>query len=142
MLQGHEDEIESVVFSSDGKMLATGSRDRTARLWQMDALRECAVLRGHRGWVRSLAFSPDGKTLASACWENVAKLWDVTSKRELLEMPQPGIRAGSTVAFAPGGKVLAVGGNANIRLWDISSLTRDPRQSALFRSPRDTVSGQ
>jgi hypothetical protein len=130
VLQGHQDEIECVTFSPDGKTLATGSRDRTARLWDLDKLRERLILKGHRGWVRSVVFSPDGKTLASACWENVAKLWDVLSGTELLDMPQPGIRAGSTVAFAPDGKILAVGGNANIRLWDISAVARDQRLTA------------
>jgi WD40 repeat protein/tRNA A-37 threonylcarbamoyl transferase component Bud32 len=121
-LQGHQDEVECVSFSPDGKTLATGSRDRTARLWDMKSFRERAILKGHRGWVRSLAFSPDGKMLASGCWEHMAKLWDAASGRELLEVPQPGIRAGSSVAFSRDCKTLAVGGNANIRLWDISEL--------------------
>jgi WD40 repeat protein len=127
-LQGHQDEVECVTFSPDGKTLATGSRDRTARLWDMKSFRERAILKGHRGWVRSLAFSPDGRMLASGCWENMAKLWDAASGRELLEMPQPGIHAGSTVAFTHDGKTLAIGGNANIRLWDVSELAGRMRQ--------------
>jgi WD40 repeat protein len=133
LLSGHRDEVESVAFSPDGKTLATGSRDRTIKLWDVATRRERATLKGNPGWVRSLAFSPDGAVLVSGCNENVARLWDAASGKLLLEVPQPGIPAGSTVAFSGDGKTLAAGGNGTIRLWDVTSVRPEPRAAEPVR---------
>ena len=61
---GHEDWVTSVSFSPNGQTLATGSRDKTARLWNLqgDVLREFP---GHEDWVTSVSFSPNGQTLVT-----------------------------------------------------------------------------
>ena len=69
-LKGHSSSISSVVFSLDGKTLASRSADDgTIRLWEVASGQEIKTFKGH-SVVSSVAFSPDGKMLASGGWDS------------------------------------------------------------------------
>ena len=113
--------VHSVAFSPDGKTLASGSRDRTVRLWEVASGKETATLPGHTDTVYSVAFSPDGKTLASGSGDRTVKLWDVASGKEAVTL-RGHTDAALSVAFSPDGKTLASGsGDRTVRLWDVAS---------------------
>ncbi|MGF2034672.1 MAG: AAA-like domain-containing protein, partial [Nostoc sp. CmiVER01] len=82
-LEGHSEEVYSVVFSPDGKTLASASRDNTIKLWNLDTGKEISTLTGHSDYVNSVVFSPDGKTLASASDDNTIKLWNLDTGKEI-----------------------------------------------------------
>ncbi|MFG3818211.1 WD40 repeat domain-containing protein, partial [Limnothrix redekei] len=77
-LQGHSGWVLSVSWSPDGKTLATGSFDKTVKLWNVASGQEIATLQGHSGGVSSVSWSPDGKTLATDSYDNTVKLWPMT----------------------------------------------------------------
>jgi eukaryotic-like serine/threonine-protein kinase len=79
-----------VAWSPDGKRLATGSRDGTAKVWDAASGQELLTLKGHSNFVISIAWSPDGKRLATGSWDNTAKVWDAVSGRELLTLEGQG----------------------------------------------------
>ncbi|MEO0405981.1 MAG: hypothetical protein AAF289_01395 [Cyanobacteria bacterium P01_A01_bin.135] len=74
-MEGHDNPIESVSFSPDGKTVVTGSWDRTATLWDLQG-NELQTLEGHTGWVRDVAFSPDGSHIATASSDQTVRLWE------------------------------------------------------------------
>ena len=118
---GHTNDVYSLAFKPNSYLLASASRDKTVRIWDVgdrDNLRHVRTLRGHTDTVRSVAWSPDGRTLASGSADGTVRLWN----------PNNGINfavlRGHTnevfsVAWSPDGRILASGSwDSTIRLWN------------------------
>jgi WD40 repeat protein len=119
ILRGHEDDVLSVSFSEDGRLLASGSRDETARLWEVNSGSELAVLSGHQDDVQAVAFNHESPNaiLATAASDRCIRLWDVLESCNLDEpiFNKSTIRE---IAFSPNGQYLAsVDEDKLLRLW-------------------------
>ncbi|PPQ72843.1 hypothetical protein CVT26_003476 [Gymnopilus dilepis] len=119
VLRGHTAVVASVVFSPDGRKIASGSVDQTIRIW--DAETGEAVrppCQGHSFFVYSVAFSPDGKKIASGSGDTTVRLWDSETGEAMLP-PLKGHSGGVTsVAFSSNGKQVASGSeDGTMQLW-------------------------
>ena len=75
-LAGHTGPVHRVALSPDGRLLASGSWDRTLRLWETPNGRLLATLRGHTGLVLGVALFADGRLLASGSEDGTVRLWE------------------------------------------------------------------
>src|SRR5947209_11542422 len=73
VLKGHTLALADVVFSADGRYVATGSYDRTAKVWEAGTGNLLATLAGHGATVEAVAFSPDGKFLGTGSYDGTVK---------------------------------------------------------------------
>ncbi|NDJ25864.1 hypothetical protein GS682_30605 [Nostoc sp. B(2019)] len=121
-LEGHTDTVWGVIFSPDGKLLASGSRDQMVKLWRPDGTL-LQTLKGHTDAVTSVSFSPDGQSLASASLDKTVQIWrksPITGEfdpQPFKTLPGQGDWVYS-VTFSPDGELLATGSkDKTIKLW-------------------------
>lgn len=118
---GHSGQVLSIAFTSDSKLMASGSVDKTIVLWDPATGTQLRTLKGHTGTVGSVAISPDDKQLASGSADNTIKIWDIASVREKQTLMGHTLFV-SSVAFSPDGKMLASGsGDQTVKLWDVAT---------------------
>ena len=118
---GHTDLVLSVSFSRDGKYLATGSGDNTAKLWSMETQAEIHTFTSHTNSVTSVSFSSDGKYLATGSQDNTAKLWSMETQAEIHTFIGH-TNSVTSVSFSSDGKYLATGSQDNTaKLWSMET---------------------
>lgn len=76
-LKRHTGSVNSVAFSPDGRLLASGSDDNTVKLWEVNTGQVYLTMRGHSNSVISVAFSPDNQLLASGSIDSTVIIWEV-----------------------------------------------------------------
>ena len=122
---GHTEVVTSVSLSRDGKMLVSGSFDKTVKLWSVNTGQLLSTVTGHSREVNCVAFSPNGKLFASGSGDKTIKVWEVVSGRLICTLGGPfsgHSEEVKTLAFSPDGQILISGAaDKTIRLWRLNT---------------------
>ncbi|NCQ67761.1 MAG: protein kinase [Microcystis aeruginosa L111-01] len=120
-LTGHSDMVTSVVYSPDGRYLASGSDDKTIKIWEVATGKELRTLTGHSDRVSSVAYSPDGRYLASGSSDDTIKIWEVATGKELRTLTGHSSWVLSVV-YSPDGRYLASGSvDKTTKIWEVAT---------------------
>ena len=118
VIVGHTESVTAVAVAPDGTWIATGSWDKTGRIWNPVTGRQRAVLTGHNDAVTAVAIASDGLWLVTASDDGSVWIWDSNTGQLRAKAINSKI-AISAIAIAPDGTWLATGHkDGPVRIWD------------------------
>lgn len=120
-LRGHKGWVLSVAVTPDGKWAASGSEDKTVKIWDLNTGKCRETLIGHTADVRSVAITPDGKRILSADVDKAIRVWDASSGQERARLVGHTDAVWSVVAIQDNARALSGGWDCSFRLWDLTS---------------------
>jgi len=122
-LRGHRDAVGAVVWSPDGSLLATSSKDGTVRIWDGASHRHLHTITAHEGGIRAAVFDQLGRVLATGGQDGTVKLWQVDGWKLLKTLAfSDGPSSFNSLAFSPSQDILACAGHGRkIVFIDIAS---------------------
>ena len=135
-LKGHAGSVIGLDFNKENRLLASASKDKSVKVWDLKTGWDTLALKGHSGPVLSVSFTADDTKILTASLDSTIKIWDAASGGELstvniheaaIYIPSVAVRIGSTVAS--GGK------DKTIKIWDVHSKA----ENFLLKGHKSTV---
>ncbi|MEW6162699.1 MAG: caspase family protein [Nitrospirota bacterium] len=118
---GHSFSVNSIVFTSDGSRILSGSSDDTLKIWETKTGREIRTFRGHTNSVETISISGDEKYVASGDLDGNIKLWEMDTGREIRTFKGHSNKVISVEFSFDGRYILSGSIDGTTRLWDIST---------------------
>ncbi|NER94610.1 MAG: hypothetical protein F6J86_12345 [Symploca sp. SIO1B1] len=130
--EGHKESVTNVSFSPDGNLIASGSADKTVKIWSIDG-KEVATFKGHEDQITSIAFSPDSKMVVSGSADKTVRLWHLDGKRiATFEGHKESV---TSVAFSPDSQIVVSGSeDETVRLWHL-----DGKEIFTFKEHEESI---
>ena len=102
--------VRAVSFSPDGRLVVSGSGDKTVRVWESTTGKEVARMT-HEARVSAVSFSPDGRLVVSGSGDKTVRVWESTTGKEVARMTHED--SVSAVSFSPDGRLVVSGSGDN-----------------------------
>ena len=119
-LRGHTDAVQTVTVSTDGKRIASASRDGKIKFWNASSGTELTTIQGNDGPIPSVNFSPDGKRMVSGARNGTLKVWDTVDGKELMTLSGHEGAAGAFFS-SDGKKIISASRDGTIKVWNAKS---------------------
>ncbi|KAI1420127.1 hypothetical protein F5Y12DRAFT_788515 [Xylaria sp. FL1777] len=120
-LEGHVQTVESIVFSPDGRYVASGSWDCTARIWDVATGGCLNILKGHRDGIDSMAVSPNGEYIASSSSDCTIRIWNAKTGLCLQTLGDSDKHSSWLVAFLDNESIISINNYVKVCAWNIAT---------------------
>jgi glucose repression regulatory protein TUP1 len=136
IFEGHTEEIYCLDFSRDGRLIVSGSGDRTARVWELEDKKRTVFtipmndegVSTPDGGVTSVAVSHDSRLLAAGSLDSMTRVWDIATG-QLLARLKGHMDSVYSVTFSADGRGLITGSlDKTLKHWDIMPIIRRVQQ--------------
>ncbi len=118
-LLGHDESVNALAVTPDGKYIVSASGDKTVRIWNIENGEEVRKLLGHDESVNDLAITPDGKYIVSASGDKTVRIWNLENGeevRKLIGHEEPV----NALAITPDGSSIVSGESNNFLVWKVN----------------------
>lgn len=125
-LKGHDSTVKGLSWHPKGIILASASRDRTAKIWDTAKGTCVKTLRGHKDWLNSVCFSPNGQKVVTGAWDYHVKHWNLRLAEDEINPPALQSHDGpvAQVRYINGGEhFISAAGDGKLIVWDATSGT-------------------
>jgi len=120
-LSGHSESVQAIAISPNGETLASGSYDKTVKLWNLKTGKLIKTLSGHKEAVTSVAITPDGQILASGSNDSTVKIWNLKTG-ELLSTLNGNNQPVTSILISPDGKSLInASRDKTVKFWNLKT---------------------
>jgi len=121
----HDKDINSIAVAPNNKILATGSQDKTAKIWSLadglHSLTLLAVLRGHKRGVWAVQFSPVDQVVATASGDGNIKMWSISDFGCIRTFEGHDSSVLSINFLSQGRQILSSGSDGLLKLWVVKT---------------------
>uniref|UniRef100_A0A8C4SWQ1 Transducin beta like 3 n=1 Tax=Erpetoichthys calabaricus TaxID=27687 RepID=A0A8C4SWQ1_ERPCA len=115
----HDKDVNSITVSPNDKLIATGSQDRTAKLWSSTDLSLLGVFRGHKRGIWCVQFSPMDQVLATSSADGSVKLWGLQDFSCLKTFEGHDASVLKIIFISKGTQLASSGSDGLLKLWTI-----------------------
>uniref|UniRef100_A0A673KIY4 Transducin beta-like protein 3 n=1 Tax=Sinocyclocheilus rhinocerous TaxID=307959 RepID=A0A673KIY4_9TELE len=119
--RAHDKDVNSVTISPNDKLLASGSQDRTAKLWSLADMSLLGIFRGHSRGVWCVQFSPVDQVLATASADGSIKIWSIQEFSCLRTFEGHDASVLKVIFVSRGTQLVSSGSDGLVKLWTIKT---------------------
>jgi len=114
---GHKDDVMAIAFNKNATLLASGGKDRTVMIWNLDNIKDSFSPGRQEGSVENLCFNSDGTILASGGSDGKIYLWDIEKKSQICILPVHEAAITSIIFSPEGDKIISGSYDRRVNIW-------------------------
>lgn len=120
-VHAHEKDINSVTVSPNDQLIASGSQDKTAKIWRTDNFELLGTLRGHKRGIWCIQFSPVDQVVATSSADATIKIWNLTDYNCLKTFQGHDCSVLKVIFIDRGMQLLTSGSDGNLKIWTVKN---------------------
>ncbi len=118
-LDGHDDWVNAVAITRDGKYAISASSDKTLKIWNLQMGEEKTTLKGHDDWVNAVAITRDGKYAISASDDKTLKVWDLEKGEEKTTLKGHDDWVNAVAITRDGKYAISASSDKTLKVWNL-----------------------